>query len=226
MGWRELWPRVKHVARRIEASCPRERLETPPPAPGNDLAGGDLASGSETWTALPCVGQTIFSDGGLHPGTDYMHARFSSPVVGRFLSTDPSPRSIRLELPQSWNRYTFTLGNPLRFGDPTGTVVKAANAASQRAYDKYVSRLDRESQDYQNLAQLENSEIVYVLNVEDLGGGNEGSVTFDGTSVFLNVDPARPKDDLSFNSRIAHEVQHGVQVDDGMLGFYKGSGTW
>jgi len=49
---------------------------------------------------------------------DYMHARFFSPVTGRFLSVDPErghPQD-----PKSWNRYAYTLGNPIRFVDPDG----------------------------------------------------------------------------------------------------------
>jgi len=45
-------------------------------------------------------------------------ARFMSPVLGRFLSADtmvPSPGN-----PQSLNRYSYVLGNPLKFVDPTG----------------------------------------------------------------------------------------------------------
>jgi RHS repeat-associated protein len=45
-------------------------------------------------------------------------ARFYSPSLGRFLSADtlvPSPGN-----PQSLNRYSYVLGNPLRFTDPTG----------------------------------------------------------------------------------------------------------
>lgn len=51
---------------------------------------------------------------------DYMHARFASPVVGRFLSVDPSSRSVNRLSPQSWNRYAYTYGNPLKFVDPDG----------------------------------------------------------------------------------------------------------
>ncbi len=54
---------------------------------------------------------------------DYMHARFCSPVTGRFLSVDSAPGDERL--PQSWNRYAYTLGNPLRFIDPDGLSAKA-----------------------------------------------------------------------------------------------------
>jgi len=99
-----------------------ERLEVPPPPLATDLAGEDLASAAETWTALPCVGETAFSDGGTHRGTDYMHARFRTPVAGRFLSVDlvgGEPRR-----PQSWNRYAYVVGNPLKYIDPTGAIYK------------------------------------------------------------------------------------------------------
>lgn len=50
---------------------------------------------------------------------DYMHARFCTPTIGRFLSSDPGdsadPRN-----PQSLNRYTYALNNPLRYVDPDG----------------------------------------------------------------------------------------------------------
>ena len=49
---------------------------------------------------------------------DYMHARYYDSRVGRFLSVDPHLG--RPEVPQSWNRYTYTLNNPVRFVDPTG----------------------------------------------------------------------------------------------------------
>ena len=49
---------------------------------------------------------------------DYMHARHYSMVTGRFLSFDPIGGSARS--PQSWNRYAYTLGNPLKYIDPEG----------------------------------------------------------------------------------------------------------
>ncbi len=41
---------------------------------------------------------------------DYMHARSASPLLGRFLRPDPSRRSARFPLPQTWNRYYLRCG--------------------------------------------------------------------------------------------------------------------
>jgi RHS repeat-associated protein len=49
---------------------------------------------------------------------DYMHARFYSPLTGRFLSVDPIGGD--LGMVQSWNRYAYALGNPLKYVDPYG----------------------------------------------------------------------------------------------------------
>ncbi|NJL27504.1 MAG: hypothetical protein HC897_06195 [Thermoanaerobaculia bacterium] len=49
---------------------------------------------------------------------DYMHARYCSPTLGRFLSFDPiggNPRA-----PQSWNRYAYALNSPMNYTDPMG----------------------------------------------------------------------------------------------------------
>jgi RHS repeat-associated protein len=49
---------------------------------------------------------------------DYMHARYYSPWVGRFLSVDRVLGELRS--PQSWNRYAYVTGNPLSWVDPDG----------------------------------------------------------------------------------------------------------
>lgn len=50
---------------------------------------------------------------------DYMHARYYSPWLGRFISMDP----IRMDgdSPSGWNRYAYVSGNPIANTDPTGT---------------------------------------------------------------------------------------------------------
>jgi RHS repeat-associated protein len=51
---------------------------------------------------------------------DYLHARFSNPAVGRFLSVDPVSGAIRA--PKSLNRYAYVLGSPVQLIDPDGEV--------------------------------------------------------------------------------------------------------
>jgi RHS repeat-associated protein len=53
-------------------------------------------------------------------GLDYFGARFFSSNMGRFSTADPLLNSGHPSDPQSWNRYTYTLNNPLKFIDPTG----------------------------------------------------------------------------------------------------------
>lgn len=52
--------------------------------------------------------------------SDYMHARYYDTMELRFYSVDPVLG--RPDQPQSWNRYTYVLNNPVTFSDPTGTV--------------------------------------------------------------------------------------------------------
>jgi RHS repeat-associated protein len=51
-------------------------------------------------------------------GKDYDHARFLSPIEGRFLS--PDLLGGKPEDPQTWNRYAYARNNPVRLVDSTG----------------------------------------------------------------------------------------------------------
>ena len=71
------------------------------------------------------------------PGTaddlDYMHARYYSPGMCRFLSVDRvlgTPKN-----PQSWNRFAYVHYNPVNRVDPDGNVVETAVDLGFVAYD-------------------------------------------------------------------------------------------
>ncbi len=53
-------------------------------------------------------------------GNDYFGARYYAPTMGRWLSPDPTMQSEILELPQTWNRYSYVYNRPLYATDPDG----------------------------------------------------------------------------------------------------------
>jgi RHS repeat-associated protein len=58
-------------------------------------------------------------------GLYYYGARYYDPAIGRFISADTIvPNSAN---PQSLNRYSYCLNNPLKYVDPSGHVVEFAN---------------------------------------------------------------------------------------------------
>lgn len=80
---------------------------------------------------MPCcnfTGKERDSESGL----DDFGARYYSSNSGRFISVDPSLISVRPEDPQSWNRYSYALNNPLAYTDPNG---KWSTAVHNRIID-------------------------------------------------------------------------------------------
>ncbi|MGB9693675.1 MAG: RHS repeat-associated core domain-containing protein, partial [Fervidobacterium sp.] len=51
-------------------------------------------------------------------GYDYMHFRYYSSTLGRFMKPDNISGS--LLNPQNWNLYSYVRGNPVNYNDPTG----------------------------------------------------------------------------------------------------------
>jgi RHS repeat-associated protein len=75
--------------------------------------------GGSSGNALQFTGHERDSHGaGEDDNLDYMHARFYSPYVGRFLSPDDLNGNIAR--PQTLNRYSYVLGNPVAYADPYG----------------------------------------------------------------------------------------------------------
>jgi len=55
-------------------------------------------------------------------GLYYYGARYYDPAIGRFISPDPVVQNFKN--PQTLNRYSYCLNNPLKYVDPTGLVVE------------------------------------------------------------------------------------------------------
>jgi RHS repeat-associated protein len=56
----------------------------------------------------------------VETGLDYFEARYYASTQGRFISVDPLGSSAIVSDPQSFNRYTYVLNNPLKYIDPDG----------------------------------------------------------------------------------------------------------
>jgi len=56
-----------------------------------------------------------------------MHARYYYPHLGRFMSVDPITQYDAIRTPQLYNRYSYALGNPLKYLDPDGLRPLRAN---------------------------------------------------------------------------------------------------
>jgi RHS repeat-associated protein len=92
-------------------------------------------------------------------GLDYFGARYYGSNMGRFMSPDPFLNSGRPENPQTWNRYTYGLNNPLRNTDPTGLYTCSGDksqcsgvADALKAAQGALGNLKKGSADYNNLS--------------------------------------------------------------------------
>ena len=57
----------------------------------------------------------------VESGLDNFGARYNASTLGRFMSPDPKIPSLKhLMNPQKWNKYAYTINNPLRYFDPNG----------------------------------------------------------------------------------------------------------
>jgi RHS repeat-associated protein len=64
-----------------------------------------------------CTGKEHDSETGL----ENFGARYDSSAIGRFMSPDPKTPSLKHLLnPQKWDKYAYTLNNPVRYFDPDG----------------------------------------------------------------------------------------------------------
>jgi len=87
---------------------------------GEELSGGSRAAALGYTNSDGTRQQFTQKERDIETGLDYFGARYFASMQGRFTSADPLLGSARIENPQSWNRYSYVLGNPLKFSDPLG----------------------------------------------------------------------------------------------------------
>jgi RHS repeat-associated protein len=81
----------------------------------------ELASGPRNPAEENNISDLSELDAESWQGHDYMHARYYSAVLGRFLSVDPAMNVNKITgRPQKWNRFSYVVNNPMIFADPNG----------------------------------------------------------------------------------------------------------
>lgn len=100
-----------------------------------------LAFGPETTTGKIEPSLTLFKytaherdvvETSLTVPLDYMHARYYSSQLGRFLGVDPVLAKNALRKPQTWNRYSYAENSPFKYVDPSGTTVWLSGTNAER----------------------------------------------------------------------------------------------
>ncbi|MDH3909681.1 MAG: hypothetical protein OEU09_00195 [Rhodospirillales bacterium] len=74
-------------------------------------------------------------------GLIHMNGRVYDPVLGRFLSADPTVQFPKTT--QGFNRYSYVLNNPLSFTDPSGFGIIGAIKKVMRKFTKFLHRYGR-----------------------------------------------------------------------------------
>ncbi|MGE0641882.1 MAG: RHS repeat domain-containing protein [Thermoanaerobaculia bacterium] len=158
---------------------------------------------------------------------DYMHARYSSPVTGRFLSVD-SHLGYKSR-PQSWNRYAYALGNPLKYSDPDGNEIVlmipdlAMNGMVKRAMTEGASMHTRLGSMVQRLSSSEFKHKIALQSGFESGtvadvpaASKDGSGT--GSSISLSLTTTDEDGNImSLVETLMHEFSHSEDMDSGTV---------
>ncbi|MEM7353821.1 MAG: RHS repeat-associated core domain-containing protein, partial [Acidobacteriota bacterium] len=92
--------------------------------------GGEATDAAQDDRSLKFTGHERDGNGSAGAGMlDYMHARYCAPGLGRFFSVDPVESSNNA-IPQTWNKYSYGLNNPVKFVDPNGETAAVAFAST------------------------------------------------------------------------------------------------
>jgi RHS repeat-associated protein len=162
-------------------------------------------------------------------GLYYYGARYYDPTIGRFISADnvlPNYAN-----PQALNRYTYVLNNPLKYFDPSGSIVEIPFPL-EPDYESYGVAMDPSVftnwpelvEAYDLLGQvapeitrtLEESSVVFQLRSFDIGsllGYTESTRGNIGSPVQIVVNPTTTKSTKSMAWVLFHEFIHGAIID-------------
>ncbi len=142
-------------------------------------------------------------------GLDYAQARYYASMQGRFTSVDPALSSGKPAEPQSWNRYTYVLNNPLLYTDPTGLIWGYKEADSVRTFQWFDGDKVGDGYTAYNSSHFVGSNEVLWL---DSGSSDYLRVSRDNFSneEFASLRSAQGADSTSFSQEQLNTVNRGI----------------
>jgi RHS repeat-associated protein len=174
----------------------------------------------------------ILDDTGLY----YYGARYYDPTIGRFISPDtviPNPAN-----PQSLNRYSYCLNNPLKYTDPSGQTIEdegySINGVNSNNIEEYLFSnqalgiyLDPEIlvavailNDIfpQFVDMFEDSSNIYNIHWGDNVPSQNMGRSDDGKDIELNKNNCKSSIDVA--ATVAHEFVHSYRITMMDIGLY------
>ena len=151
----------------------------------------------ETRVRSRCTGKERDSESGL----DNFGARYNSSSMGRFMSPDPANVGASLDIPQSWNAYSYVLNNPLNYIDPSGMDCIHINNDTGE-YEGFDSGdCDNSTEEKANSGYYVDGTVntIYTSTGDDQGvvGGYSGTNDDSGTPTLISGSFAAPPADTS-----------------------------
>jgi RHS repeat-associated protein len=159
-------------------------------------------------------------------GLDYFLARYYSSIQGRFTSPDPLLASGSIYDPQTWNHYSYTLNNPLKYIDPFGLYVWNASlggnatdeelrrrAGNDRDALRAANRIIDRRNDFRNaLAAAARARDALPAGADrDLVSGSLDSYGAEGVANGVSVSTGRLADGVAAEARTAYfDFQNGT----------------
>jgi len=111
-------PMLYFAGRRVDNAAVEDRLGTAVVENGQQRMGFFPYGSERSGTASQVQYATYTRD--ATTTLDYAQQRYYSSQVSRFTTPDPKPSSANPQIPQSWNRYSYALGDPVNKTDPSG----------------------------------------------------------------------------------------------------------
>ncbi len=135
--------------------------------------------------------QELSAPGPSEKSTDFMHARYYSPNLGRFMSVDPVGGKVGSS--QSWNRYSYTENNPINGRDPNGLDVIYENKQDRKFFERAAARNSMVRRTLGRFAPGSGRDLV-IKRVQDAGQRHTGKEVAATTTIDAKYgDPGNPE---------------------------------